>query len=94
MTQGGPLDIITYGIGILPLIKNLKRDIPDITKPRYADDPGALGTFAIIETYFNFITRQGPVRGYYPKTSKSVLTVHPENIEARKVFGVRHRFKV
>ena len=33
VTQGGALSIIAYGIGILPLIKNLKRAIPDVTQP-------------------------------------------------------------
>ena len=42
----------SYGIGILPLIKNLKRAMPDVTHPWYADDAGDLGTFAKLETYF------------------------------------------
>ena len=60
VTQGGPLAMITYRIGILPLINNLKRVIPDVTHTWYADDAGALVTFARIETYFNSLTRQGP----------------------------------
>ena len=52
MTQGEPLGMIVYGIGILPLIKNLKGEITDVTQTWYADDAGAVGTFAIIETYF------------------------------------------
>ena len=48
----------------------------------------------IIKTYFDSLTRQGPVRGYYPKPSNSVLIVHPENLEARNEFGAGHIFKV
>ena len=88
--QGDPLLMIVYVIDILPLIKNLKRNIPGNTQPWYADDPEALGTFAIIENYFNLLTRQGPVCGYYPKPSKSILIVHLDNLEARKNFGARH----
>ena len=77
MIQGGPLAMIEYDIGILPLIKNLKRDIPGVTQPWYADNVEYLGMFAIIETYFGLITRQGPGRGYYPKPPKRVLIVHP-----------------
>ena len=32
--------------------------------------------------------------GYYPETSKSVLIVHPDNLEAGKRFGLIRRFKV
>ena len=76
VTQGGPLKMIAYGIRILPLIKNLKREIPDVTQPWYADDARSLGTFAILETYFYLLTRQGPGRGYHPDLTKSLLIVH------------------
>ena len=49
-----------YRISILPLINNLKREIPDVTQPLYADNAVGLGTFAKIETYFNLLTGQGP----------------------------------
>ena len=71
VTQGGPIATIAYGIGILPLINNFKRAIPDITHPWYADDSGALGMFARLETYFYSLTHQGPGRGYYPELSRS-----------------------
>ena len=86
--------MITYGIGILPFIKNLKQDISDITQPWYADDSGALGTFARLETYFYSLTRQGLGRGYHPEQTKSLLIVRPDNLEAGKLFGKRHGFRV
>ena len=94
VTLRDPLSMIAYGIVILPLIKNLKQEIPDVTHPWYADDTGALGMFARLETYFDSLTRQGPGRGYYPEPSKSVLILHPDNLEAGNFFGARHRFKV
>ena len=50
--------------------------------------------FARLETYFDLLTRQGPGWGYHPDQNKSVLIAHPGNIEAGKVFGARHRFRV
>ena len=94
MKQGYLLVMIAYGIGILPLINNLKQEIPDVTQPWYADNAGALGTFTILETYFDSLTRQGPVQGYHPDPAKSVLIVRPENLEAGKVFVARHGFWV
>ena len=94
MPQGDPLSMIAYGIGILPLINNTKREIPDVTQPWYADYSVALGMFAILETYFDSLTRQGLGQGYRHKPSKSVLILRPENLKAGKVFRARHGFKV
>ena len=94
VTQGDPISTIAYRIGTLPLIKNLKRAIPDVPHPWYADDAGALGTFTRLETYFDSLTHQGLGQGYQTEPSKSVLIIRPENIEARKVFRARHGFRV
>ena len=59
VAQGGPLIMIAQGIGIFPLIKNLKREILEVTQPWYADYARALGTFARLETYFDLLTRRG-----------------------------------
>ena len=50
--------------------------------------------FANFELYFNFLKLFGPGRGYDPEPYRSVLIVHPDNIEAGKGFGLRHGFKV
>ena len=50
--------------------------------------------FARIDIYFNLPTHQGLGCRYYPEPYKSVMIVHSDNIEARKEFGARHRFKV
>ena len=88
--QGDPLAMIAYGIGIIPLIKNLKRAIPDVTQPWNADNNGALGAFARLTTYSDLLTEQGPGWGYHPELSKSVLIVRLDNLEVGKVFG-RHQ---
>ena len=94
MAQRDPLAIFAYGIGILPLIKRLKAEFPDITQPQYADDSGSLGTFANIGLYFNQLKRIGPGCDYYPKPSKIIMIVHPDNLEARKRFVLSHIFEV
>ena len=94
MKQRDTLAMIAYGIRIRTLIKNLKRELPDVTKPRYSDDAGALVAFSRLETDFYLMTCQGLRWGYHPGPTKSVLIVRLENIEARKVFGARHGFRV
>ena len=54
VTQGYPLVMLAYGIGISVLIKRLKAEFPEITHDWYADDAGALSTFTNTELYFNF----------------------------------------
>ena len=75
-------DYLRYGYP--PTYKTPEWDITDITQPWYADNAGALGTFAIIETYLNLLMRQVPGTGYNTKPSKSILIVHPRDIKAGK----------
>ena len=77
LMQGDPIVMIAYRISIIPLIKNLKQEIPDITQTWYADNAGDLGTYTRIETYFNLLTLQVPGHRYYTKPSKRVLITHP-----------------
>ena len=93
VTQGGPLSMVAYGIDVLPLIKNLKSEFPDITQTCYAANAGALCTFTNVELNFNLLKRFSLGRGYYHETSKSVLIVHLDNIEAGKKFGLYNWFK-
>ena len=86
--------MIAYGIIILPLIKNFKWEIFNVTQPWYAENSGALCMFAILETYFDSLTHQGPGRGYHPEPTNSIIIVRPENLEAGKCFGRHHGFRV
>ena len=91
--QGDFLSMISYGIGILPLINNLKQERTEVTHSWCADADGALGTNQRIETYFNLLTRQGPGRGYYPELSKLLLIVYPENLETINCFDACQGFQ-
>ena len=64
VTQGDPLAMITYGIGVLPLIRELPNAHPRVTQPWYADDVGAVGTFQQIKEHFRDLQARGPARGY------------------------------
>ena len=95
MGMGRPVSsMIAYSIGILQVIKNLKQEIPDITQSWYADDAVNLGMFARLETYFDSLIRHGPGWDNHPNPTKSVLIVRPENLEAGKLFGACHRFRM
>ena len=92
--QGGSLSMVSYGIGVLPLIKNLKSVYTEITQPRYCDDASALGKFYNLELYFNQLKYNILVQDYYPNTTKRIMIVHPDNLRAGKMFGVHHGLRV
>ena len=94
VTQGYPIDMVTYSIGIILLIKRPKAAYPDDTYTWYADYSGALGAYGNIELYFNSLKTPVLSRRYHPKPSKIILIVHPDNIETQKLFGLCHGFKV
>ena len=75
MTQGDPLTMIAYDIGVLPLICGLRRSHPRVTQPWYADDTGAVGKFGDVMSHFRDLHLRGPARGYFPEPTKSILVV-------------------
>ena len=86
MTQGDPLDMFTYGISVLLLIKQPKAEYPDVIHPWFADNTEALGTYEHIDLYFNYLKQSSRGLGYYYKSPQSVLIVHPDNLKTGKHF--------
>ena len=80
VNQVDPLAMIAYGIGVLPLIKELRNAHPQVTQPWYADDAGAGGTFQQILEHFRDLQARGTAHGYYPEPTKSILVVSPGNV--------------
>ena len=93
VTQGYPLAMVPYGIGVLPLIKRLKVEYPDVTQTWYAEDAGAIGMYKNTELYSILLTQFSTGRGYYSEQPKIVLIVHPYNLETGILFGLHHGFE-
>ena len=72
--------MISYGIGVLPLIRELRNAHPRVNQPWYADDVGAGGTFQQILEHFWVLQARGPDSGYYPEPTKIILIVAPGNV--------------
>ncbi len=89
VTQGDPLSMFGYGIGILPLIRKLKLEFPAVKQPWYADDAGAGGSFTDLRKFFLRLQEIGPTFGYFPEPSKSILIVRAHNrTRAKSSFDV------
>ncbi len=66
VTQGDPLAMTAYGIGILPLIKHLQLEFPELLHIWYADDASIMGKQSQILQFFECISFLGPDFGYFP----------------------------
>ena len=96
VTQGDPLAMIAYGIAILPLIRELKVELADVTQPWFADDGAGLGTFDGIRKFFRALAERGPAYGYFPEPSKSRLIVGNSDaaVNTAKEFFLDENFDV
>jgi hypothetical protein len=58
-----------------------------VKQPWYADDKGAGAKFDKIERFFQRLCEIGPLFGYYPRPTKSILIVRQHDLqEARLPF--------
>ena len=86
VTQGDPLSMITYGIGVLPLIRELWDAHPRISQPWYSDDAGAGGSFRNILVHFKDLQVRGPPWRYSPEPTESILVVALRNVARSEEF--------
>ena len=80
MTQRDPLSTIAYGIGVLPLIRELWGAHPRVTQQWYVDDVGERDKSQQILEHFRDLQALGPAQGYYTEPTKSILVVAPGNV--------------
>ena len=77
-TQGDPLAMATYGIGILPLLTAAQKDGHQTKRVAFADDLAGTKKLQNLLVWWNNIVEIGPKLGFYPKASKSWLIVPQE----------------
>ena len=80
VTHGDPLNMIKYGLGILPLIRDLWTAHPGSTETYYGDYAGAGGTFEGILQHLDDLMLGGPPWDYFPETTKRSLVMSPRNV--------------
>ncbi|KAG1714378.1 Protein lifeguard 1 [Nymphon striatum] len=90
-TQGDPIAMPLYAIGILPLmgqIQNIVKEQDQLIKQvAFADDLTGAGKLKALKTWWEAILEFGPYIGYYAKPSKSWLIVKEQHIkDAKDIF--------
>ena len=78
--------MISYVIGVLPLIQELWDAHPSVTQLWYTDNAGAGGSFGNILVHLKDLQVRGPPRGYFTEPSKTILVVAPRNMDRAKEF--------
>ena len=86
MTQVDPLLMVSYGMGILPLIQELQNAHPRVEKPWYADEDGASGTLKLIRCCLDVLMMLRPVGSYFLETTTSVLVGSTQNVPWAEAF--------
>ena len=87
VTQGDPLAMAIYAVGIMPLIWRLQVDCDEQHQIWFADDASATGSLNNLRSWWDKIIELGPSYGYYADPSKTVIIVKKEKLEeARALF--------
>ena len=83
-TQGEPIAMAAYGIGLTPLLDVLSRgEVDEAWKQvAFADDISGVGKLLFLRIWWDLVNKYGPLLGYFPKASKSWLIVKPDHFEA------------
>ena len=84
-TQGDPVAMAMYAIGIAPLMKSVATE--GAVQSWYADDAGSGGKLLRVRKWWDRLVGKGPQYGYFPNPSKSILVVKPQFLdEAIRIF--------
>ncbi|CAM9618801.1 unnamed protein product, partial [Heterosigma akashiwo] len=73
-TQGDPLAMLMYAVGVLPLVRKLKAG-KFCAQTWYADDASAGGKMGQVREWLDALLEDGPKYGYYPEPRKSIAIV-------------------
>jgi hypothetical protein len=79
-TQGDPIAMPIYAIGLDPLIGLLKL-CNGVKQADFADDLAGVGSLEKLKVWWDTIVEKGPKIGYFAEAEKSWLIVKPEYLE-------------
>lgn len=84
-TQGDPIATVSYGLGMMPLTRDVKRIVSSVKQAWYADDSSGAGHFQDIKTFYKVLEIEGEKYGYFPEPTKSILVTSQANVDRAKL---------
>eukprot|EP00956_Cyclotella_meneghiniana_P042116 scaffold248361_cov42-Cyclotella_meneghiniana.AAC.1 len=79
--------MVLYGVALLPLAEQLRRDVPEVTTPQFADDLAAVGNLSDCAMALEFLIEEGPKYGYFPEPEKThIICTAEQEPEAKSAF--------
>ena len=81
-TQGCPLSMAMYALGLAPMVKKLQ---PACKQVWFADDASGCDELVKLKRWYDDLLLNGPTYGYYPNPSKCILVVKPEKLDLAKL---------
>jgi hypothetical protein len=94
LSQGDPLAMVLYGVALMPLAEHLRKFLPDVLTPWYADDAAAAGNAERSAMALKFLKVYGPIYGYYPEPEKSFHICKKEDEAQAEVAFYAHGLKL
>ena len=77
-----------YALAMVPLIRRLRTEVPDVSQVWFADDASAVGSLSSQLTWWRQLSSYGPAYGYFTNAVKTILIVKPEHLtRAQKLFA-------
>jgi hypothetical protein len=92
--QGCPLAMVAFGRAVMPLTRQLKREVHRVHQAWYADDAAAAADLTSIKIFMERLIELGPAYGYYPEASKNILVISEANKAAAEAYFCDIKFKV
>ena len=92
-TQGGPLGMAMYALGVTPLIKKLYQKCANTAQVWFANDSAAASSLTNLCEWWNSLIELGPCYGYEVNNNKCWLVVKPHLVKQAQISSTIQAFR-
>jgi hypothetical protein len=93
VTQGCPLSMILFGLGVLPIAEKMRQAEPSVVQAWFADDSAMSGPAKRVAAAYALLELIGPARGYFPEPAKSIVVCQESKMDQARRTLERFQFQ-